>query len=111
MPLTFLLASLSLILTEPVATRDPVDLPVPFDRYFTQDEFGREITWYLSHTRSKKVLPLIVFIQGSGNVSHFSKQKGQIAGGLQMPLLAAAKGRARILIVEKPGVRYLELPR
>jgi dienelactone hydrolase len=111
MPLTSLLAAIGLTLTAPVATRDPVDLPVPFDRYLTRDEFGREITWYLSHTKSKKPLPLIVFIQGSGNFSHFSKQGTQVAGGLQMPLLSAARGRARILIVEKPGVKYLELPR
>jgi dienelactone hydrolase len=111
MSLTCLLASISLILAAPVANRDPVDLPIPFDRYFTRDEFGREITWYLSRTKSKKVLPLVVFIQGSGNVSHFMKQGDQIAGGLQMPLLSAAHGRARILIVEKPGVTYLEIPR
>src|SRR5262249_18574601 len=71
----------------------------------------REVSWYLSRTKSKKLLPLVVLIQGSGNVTHFSKQGGQIAGGLQMPLLSAASGRARILIVEKPGVKYLELPR
>jgi dienelactone hydrolase len=111
MSLTPVLVSIGLILTAPVATRDPADLPIPFDRYFTRDEFGREITWYLSHTKSKKLLPLVVFIQGSGNVSHFTKQRGQIAGGLQMPLLSAAHGRSRILIVEKPGVKYLELPR
>jgi pimeloyl-ACP methyl ester carboxylesterase len=111
MSLTLVLASLCLVVTDPVATRDPAELPIPFDRYVTRDEFGREITWYMSRTKSKKPLPLVVFIQGSGNVSHFTKQQGQIAGGLQMPLLSAAHGRARILIVEKPGVKYLELPR
>ena len=95
----------------PMAERDRERLPVPFDRYFTQDEFGRKITWYLSRSKVDKPLPLVVFIQGSGNFSHFTKRGEQIGGGLQMLLWLEAKDRARILVVEKPGVKYLELPR
>jgi dienelactone hydrolase len=94
----------------PVAEADRAQLPVPFDRYSTTDEFGRKITWYISRTTTRGRLPLIVFVQGSGNFSHFTQRGQQIAGGLQMLLLKQAKDRARILVVEKPGVKYLELP-
>jgi dienelactone hydrolase len=99
------------VLAGPIAERDPADLPVPFDRYFTQDEFGRKITWYLSRTKAKDPLPLEVFIQGSGNLSNFRNHGMQVAGGLQTLLFQRAGNRARILVVEKPGVKYLELPR
>lgn len=95
----------------PVAEPDAEKLPIPFERYYTRDEFGRKITWYLSTTRTNDPLPLVVFIQGSGNFSHFTKRGDQVAGGLQMLLLNQVRGKARVLVVEKPGVKYLEMPK
>jgi dienelactone hydrolase len=90
--------------------RDPTSLGgAPFERYFTHDKFGRKITFYLSVVQSAKPpLPLAVLIQGSGCQSVFQKRDDKILGGLQNVLLTAVQGRARVLIVEKPGVRFLD---
>lgn len=77
---------------------------LPFDILSTKDNHGRDVSYYLSNTDDTK-LPLILFIQGSGCVSHWQKNSdGSISGGYQNVLLAAAKRRAHVLIVEKPGV-------
>lgn len=56
-------------------------------------------------------LPIIVFIQGSGCSSVFSRNpEGKVGGGMQMLLFQQAAGRARILVVEKPGVNFCDLP-
>jgi erythromycin esterase len=96
-----------------VPVRDGADLGVPFDRYTTRDSLGRTITFYLSRPPrgSTEKLPLAVFVQGSGCASVFSRKDGKTAGGLQNLLLAAGKGRLRVLVVEKPGVRFGDLPR
>jgi pimeloyl-ACP methyl ester carboxylesterase len=47
-----------------------------------------------------------VFVQGSGCVSVFSERDG-----MQNLLQAAAKGRCRVLVVEKPGVKFGVVPR
>ena len=47
-----------------------------FQRYFTTDKFGRDITFYLSRCKSslaERSLPLVVCIQGSGSQSIFQK--------------------------------------
>src|SRR5262249_35422919 len=92
--------------------RDPAPLGVPFDRYTTRDDLGRTITFYLSQvpTSAKEKLPLALFIQGSGCASVFSKRAGKVFGGLQKLVLAAARGRLRVLVVEKPGVRFGDQP-
>ena len=39
----------------------------PYERYFKRDQFGREVTFYISETGgSERPLPLIVYVQGSG---------------------------------------------
>jgi uncharacterized protein (TIGR03067 family) len=93
--------------------RDPASLGVPFDRYTTRDAFGRVITFYLSHPPSNATekLPVAVFIQGSGCASVFSRRDGKVSGGLQNLLLAAGKGRLRVLVVEKPGVQFGDVPK
>jgi pimeloyl-ACP methyl ester carboxylesterase len=50
----------------------------------------------------------VVFIQGSGCDSLFIKVGDRVGGGIQNLLLPFAKGRARVLVVEKPGVNYLD---
>jgi len=55
--------------------------------------------------------PLIVFIQGSGCSSVFSRNpEGKVGGGIQMLLYQQAAGRARVMVVEKPGVNFCDAP-
>ncbi len=103
------------------------ELKLPFDRYTTIDEYGREITFYLStalfkpggeinpagapaDTASNNAgpTPIAVFLQGSGGGSLFGElPDGRRYGGLQNILLTLADGRFRVLCVEKPGVAFL----
>jgi predicted esterase len=94
------------------ARHDLDSLGVPFDRYTTTDHLGRTITFYLSQPPqgAAKPLPLAAFVQGSGATSVFRKREGKTLGGLQMLVRDAAKGRARVLIVEKPGVQFGDDP-
>lgn len=85
----------------------------PYERYFTTDRFGREITFYLSKaTAGQGPLPLVVYIHGSGSASHFEMNNDKVvpAGG-HIVVQEVADGEARVLIVEKPGVKYLDRPR
>jgi hypothetical protein len=87
-------------------------LGIPFQRFTTQDTLGRTITFYLS-VPSKEAAgkcPVALFVQGSGCQSLFKKQGDAIQGGLQNLLLKEVKGRARVLVVEKPGVKFLDAP-
>ena len=84
-------------------TLDPDFVGTAFDRYTTKDNLGRTITFYLTRVSDKK-LPLIVLIQGSGAQSIWVKRGDKISGGLQNLTAAAAKGKARVLAVEKPGI-------
>jgi pimeloyl-ACP methyl ester carboxylesterase len=92
---------------------DPARLGIPYQRYTTKDALGRTITFYLSTPPGKTPvvkLPVVLIIPGSGCQSLFSKQGERVAGGIQNLLLEEAKGRARVLAVEKPGVKYLDAP-
>lgn len=97
------------------------DLGTIFDRYQTIDRYGREISFYVSVEGTKaeqdsSKLPLIVFIQGSGCSSVFSRNpEGKVGGGLQMLIYQQAnqdpgQPRARVMIVEKPGVNFCDRP-
>src|SRR5262249_21910760 len=79
----------------------------------TRDALGRTITFYLSTPPTGKPTarqPVTLWIPGSGCQSVFRKQGKLILGGYQNLLLAESRGRARVLIVEKPGVKYLDVP-
>src|SRR5262245_50062915 len=92
---------------------DPTQLGIPFQRYTAEDSFGRVITFYLSTPPKEEGdarKPVALFIQGSGCQSLFRKRDERIVGGYQNLLLQEAKGRARILVVEKPGVKFLDAP-
>jgi dipeptidyl aminopeptidase/acylaminoacyl peptidase len=92
-----------------VAERDPRRQGVPFQRFFTTDRLGRQITFYLSVPKRSEVrLPLAVYVQGSGCQSVFRKRDERIAGDFQFVLNQAAGERARVLVVEKPGVNFLD---
>ena len=88
-------------------------LGVPFDRYTTRDSLGRTITFYLSVAPAEERptrRPVVLFIPGSGCQSVFQKRGERVSGGYHTVLFQEAKGRARILVVEKPGVKYLDAP-
>jgi hypothetical protein len=53
-------------------------------------------------------LPLAVFVQGTGCESHFWRDGGKLRACALTLLYDAARGRARVLAVEKPGVRFLD---
>ncbi|MFL5329811.1 MAG: alpha/beta fold hydrolase [Gemmataceae bacterium] len=91
---------------------DPKPLSVPFERYTTKDAFDRTITYYLSRVPKENAgkLPIAVFVQGSGCASVFHDRDGKLLGGLQNLLLSASQGRYRVLVVEKPGVTFGNMP-
>ena len=85
----------------------------PYERYFTTDKFGRTITFYLSELPkdAPAKLPLVVYIQGSGCQSNFGQRDGRIFPQNGHATVGdAVRGRARLLIVEKPGVKFLDTP-
>ena len=94
-----------------ILNREPVGSGVPFERFVTKDKFGRRITAYLSVAQGKARRPLAVFVLGSGAQSLFQKQGDRIGSGLQYVLLDAARDQVRVLVVEKPGVRFLDMPK
>ena len=88
------------------------DYPVgdkPFRRYVAQDRNGQRITFYLSTQQAPThPVPLIVWVQGTGCSSHFVPLDKGIGSKLQSLLYSVARGRARVLAVEKPGVVFLD---
>ena len=92
---------------------DPTDLGVPYRRYTTTDSLGRTITFYLSIAPVEKPeakLPVVLWIQGSGCQSLFTKRGDGVGDGLQGVLLKEANGSVRVLAVEKPGVEFQDMP-
>jgi len=68
------------------------------------------ITFYLSTASHKEKQPLVIFIQGSGQNSLFTKgQSGQIRTEYGIRTwLNVVQEKYRLLVVEKPGVKYLQ---
>ena len=103
---------LNLLLCSAVAVAE--DYPVgdqPFRRYVAEGKDGQHITFYLSIQQpTSEPVPLIVWIQGTGCSSQFVSVGGRMSRGLQGVLYSVARGRARILTVEKPGVEFLDDP-
>ena len=67
------------------------------------------ITFYLSVTTHNDNLPLVVYIHGSGWNSLFNERNNEIVPTSGHSIWAnVGKERHRILIVEKPGVNYLQ---
>lgn len=84
----------------------------PYEKFSTRDRLNREIIFYLSTTASRNSLPLVAFVEGSGCHSRFEERSGKIlpAGG-HIVVADVFKDKARVLIVEKPGIKYLSQPR
>jgi predicted esterase len=82
---------------------------LPYDKYELKTEKDT-ITFYLSISSKKGNLPLLVYVQGSGMNSLFTKSPdGRIRAEYgHMTWFDVAKEAYRILIVEKPGVKYLQ---
>ena len=53
-------------------------------------------------------LPLVVYVQGTGCSSHFIKHGEDILKGVESLMYDVFVGQARVLIVEKPGVKFLD---
>lgn len=90
-------------------------------RFFTTDELGRVIVFYVNEASLKPAatdgpkLPVIVYVQGSGSQSIYSRveRDGNVvaaASGGQGSVAQFAKGRAMVVIAEKPGVSFMERP-
>src|SRR5690606_34995635 len=80
----------------------------PYDKYELNSE-NDSLTFYLSVTSHKEDLPLIVYIQGSGMSSLFVEQNKKINPTLgHMTWFSVGQEKYRILIVEKPGIKYLQ---
>jgi dienelactone hydrolase len=54
--------------------------------------------------------PLAVFVQGTGCESHFMQSEGAVHGRIPLLVLDVVSGKALVLVVEKPGVHYLDDP-
>ena len=82
---------------------------VGFKRFSTVDKLARNITYYLATPRGVAgALPLAVFVQGSGCDSQFRRSDGAIVGRVQDLLVDAARKRISVMVVEKPGVQFLD---
>jgi len=89
------------------AVRDPASpSEIPYTRYFTKDKFNRRITFYIQGDQSKR-LPIVVSVLGSGAYSNFIRIDGQIRDGHRAAREAFGE-RAHVVIVEKPGIQFLE---
>jgi pimeloyl-ACP methyl ester carboxylesterase len=96
----------------PVA--EPARVPQqPYLRHSTEDAFGRRVVFYVSEEPADAPpLPLVGYVQGSGCSSLFVAAGGRPRGtGGHNTLRDVVAGRARLVIVEKPGVEYLDAPR
>lgn len=81
----------------------------PYVAYAVVDSLGRQVSFYLSESTSQAALPLVVYVHGSGHASHFSQAGERVApANGHATLVDAARGRARVLIVEKPGVTLFD---
>jgi dienelactone hydrolase len=83
-----------------------------FERHTTNDRHQRTITFYLSKlpkdsdTSIKR--PVLLFICGSGCQSIFTRVGEKVSAGLPGLMWNCCEGKARVLVVEKPGVNCFD---
>jgi len=103
------------------ALADPTPIPRSrWARYFTRDVLDRVIVFYVCAPRGDAAqestpLPVIVFVQGSGSQSVFTRVETPDGvryspSGGQGSVAQAARERALAIVVEKPAVRFAESP-
>ncbi len=82
----------------------------PYYRYALPNANSDSLIFYLSENNIDQRLPLIIYIQGSGNTSLFSKDvTGRIIPRSgHIGLTEQLHNKARLLIVEKPGVQSFQ---
>jgi len=82
----------------------------PYYRYALPSASSDSLIFYLSEEADERKLPLIVYIQGSGNESLFIKdsQERIIPRSGHISFTEQVRGRCRLLIVEKPGVKSFQ---
>ncbi len=88
----------------------PVGTPVQGTPFFRYTVDHGQLTFYLSGQVESRPRPIVLFIQGTGCGSPFVQENGRILSGLQSVLQEVSAGEARVMVVEKPGVRYLDNP-
>lgn len=94
----------------PLAAADPAGRPVPGTPFFRYTADGGRLTFYLSAHAGGPARPIVLFVQGTGCDSPFILENGRILSGVQSTLHEVSAGSARIMVVEKPGVQYLDNP-
>jgi dienelactone hydrolase len=83
-------------------------LGIDYERYHTQDRFGRQISFFVDRVSDRsQSLPIATFILGSGSYSRFVRKDGKLLSA-DIAFLRNLSGRARLVLVEKPGVRFGE---
>lgn len=84
----------------------------PYQQFATRDQLGRVVNFYVSEElESTAPLPLVVYVHGSGAQSHFVSVAGRMRGRNGHSTIAdVVRGRARLVIVEKPGVSLGDAP-
>jgi len=110
----FLACSWLIIGQAPSGPKDAPELRIPFEQFTAKDALGRSITAYLSKPArgsGDKQLPVVLFVTGSGCQSVWTRHENNVNSGLQGLIYQLAKGRARVLVVEKPGVKPLDTPK
>lgn len=82
----------------------------PYEGFVVVDSLQRGVQAYLSEHRSDIRLPLVVYVQGSGAGSLFRlRPSGQVAGAFgHATVRDVFSSDAYVLLVEKPGVAYLD---
>jgi dienelactone hydrolase len=105
--MTLLLLALVANLYQPVA--DPQSpAGIDYQRYFTRDSYGRQITFYVDKLApSNQRLPIATFILGSGANSRFLRRDGKLLSA-DATFLRNLAGRARLVLVEKPGLTFTQ---
>ena len=79
---------------------------IAYTRYYTLDRFDRRITFYMDGNQNER-LPFVVSVSGSDAFSNFARQGDRILDAHRTER-EVFSGKAHILIVEKPGVEFLE---
>ncbi len=101
---------LGLCLAAPLAAAELTGHPVNgtgFQRYSIDDG---KVTFYLSARNAGRPRPIILVIQGTGCGSPFVREGGRVLSGLQSLVGEAVAERAVVMVVEKPGVHFLDNP-
>ena len=102
--MTWLVAA-TLLSKSPIQPVSQLQVP-GFDSLVCKDKFGRSINYYLSSADLGKKLPIALMVLGSGGQSIWTIREGKVYGGLQNLFLSRVKNKMRVLVVEKPGVKF-----